>query len=1132
MKTKFKLTLGVLFASFGLIHAQNGLEKIKVEKYYIATAADAAASVGTLPVGSVTYRVYADMLPGYKFQVAYGTAAHPLEITTSTTFFNNQDRGAFTPNGITVANTKANTVALDSWFSVGATASGKVGVLKSDDTDGSIFSTLGATVLAGGDATTGIQIKVQDGSVAGTPAAVTFIGFDPTEGVFDATSQFSGSFSTSDGAWSSLSGSMGANADTNRVLIGQFTTDGVFGFKLNIQIGTPTGGAQNYVVSNPTGAEISIPSLKLAPNLNPTVSITAPLNGANVVTGDVVAITANAADVDGTVASVEFFVDGVFVGVDNTYPYTANYTSVAGSHVLTAKATDNQAAFANSSAVTINVANNQAPTVSVNAAATAVVGDLVAITATAADVDGTVASVQFFVDGSSIGTVTAPAAFTMNWTATAGTHSFTAKATDNRAAFTTSAAKSIAVSINLPPTVSLTSPLSSAVFTAPAVVTLTAAAADADGSVTSVEFFVNGTSIGSVASAPYTTTWISTIGAASFTAKATDNKSAVTTSAAVVLSIADQNALPYKVVTTTATCIPAAFCLPVVAVDPVADVIGYDLTVHYDKTKITPTGTVTVGNALISSSYVEVVNNIDAANGVIYISAYFNGTAPANATFHGTGELFCIGFTKTANFHSVDTAIVSVSSLEESYFVGVSTKLVKAGKYITYKDDAFHGALKFWSNNSVINYNVANPNEHLITNIYGNNASCNAKSVTAVQPDLNGLFTYSLSNGLDLNIEKDVIGTTDIMPVVNGADALLARKVLVKDASFIPSIYQIVAMDVNADGLVSAGDVSQINQRTVLMIPEFKQAWNYTNAGVSNGKPSRDWLFVDSTKVATDLSYKISSTYPANDSTGFSKSRVPVVPFCLPIPVLDFANCPVIASETYRGIMIGDVNGSYATTTPNNAFKQDNSDRVVFDIAQAAVVDGYLDVPVTVSTSKSVNALDFSMQYNDNLTFSSIVNHTANSEAMSYVNSDDQTLRFTSNSMQKYNVNQSVVTVRFAVNAGHQVNASDLQSVLAFVNGDSTTVAFTTAGLAVVEQANNQIINVYPNPATSNVLNIVVSEKATVELMDIFGRVVVSNTVYANEKQEMNIENLANGVYTVRIKNDEFVTTREVVINK
>jgi hypothetical protein len=153
-----KIILGLgfcLLAFFG--QAQNGLEGIIVEKYYIANAADAAGSVGTLPVGSVTYRIWVDMLPGYKFKMAYGDGANPLKLTTTTTFFNNEDRGATTPS-YTVTQAKANTVMLDSWLSVGAANSAKLGVMKSED-DGVGTYVNANGLLANTDAAMGIPLS-------------------------------------------------------------------------------------------------------------------------------------------------------------------------------------------------------------------------------------------------------------------------------------------------------------------------------------------------------------------------------------------------------------------------------------------------------------------------------------------------------------------------------------------------------------------------------------------------------------------------------------------------------------------------------------------------------------------------------------------------------------------------------------------------------------------------------------------------------------------------------------------------------------------------------------------------------------------------------------------------------------
>jgi len=91
---------------------------------------------------------------------------------------------------------------------------------------------------------------------------------------------------------------------------------------------------------------------------------------------------------------------------------------------------------------------------------------------------------------------------------------------------------------NVAPTVSLTSPTNGATFTAPASLTLTATAADADGSVSKVEFYNGSTLLGTDTSSPYSYAWTGVAaGTYSLTARATDNAGAVTTSGAVSVTV-------------------------------------------------------------------------------------------------------------------------------------------------------------------------------------------------------------------------------------------------------------------------------------------------------------------------------------------------------------------------------------------------------------------------------------------------------------------------------------------------------------------------------------------------------------------------------------------------------------------
>ena len=110
------------------------------------------------------------------------------------------------------------------------------------------------------DPKAGIPLTVQDGLIAGTPGSVTIIGLDDQLPVFDAISQAGNTFLTSNGAWSCLNGAMGPDT-SNKVLIAQVTTNGVMSFELNIQLGTPEGGTEQFVAKDPTGQETQLAGL-------------------------------------------------------------------------------------------------------------------------------------------------------------------------------------------------------------------------------------------------------------------------------------------------------------------------------------------------------------------------------------------------------------------------------------------------------------------------------------------------------------------------------------------------------------------------------------------------------------------------------------------------------------------------------------------------------------------------------------------------------------------------------------------------------------------------------------------------------------------------------------------------------
>ncbi|MCX6180450.1 MAG: Ig-like domain-containing protein [Bacteroidetes bacterium] len=330
-------------------------------------------------------------------------------------------------------------------------------------------------------------------------------------------------------------------------------------------------------------------------NIFPQISITNPSSTKTYNKGAPITIIANPSDVDGVIARVHFYDGATEIGIATKAPYTCAWTATSGTHALKAVVYDYRGGFGVSNVnVTVNngvmcgvpawnattaykvgavisyknylvtciAANtnispglqqgiaywkfgnicpgvNQSPKVSItNPVNNSTVFLPSTITAAASDVDGDVIKVEFFRNGVKVGEKTS-SPYTIAIPAANGQFSFTAKVTDNEGA--TSTSQVVTVTLNTPPTVSVTNPVAGKKYNAGAPVTISANAADVDGSILKVDFLIDNVLQSVSLMAPYVFVWKATPGAHVIQAVAYDNNNKSSQSAVVNISVTPSN---------------------------------------------------------------------------------------------------------------------------------------------------------------------------------------------------------------------------------------------------------------------------------------------------------------------------------------------------------------------------------------------------------------------------------------------------------------------------------------------------------------------------------------------------------------------------------------------------------------
>jgi len=288
-----------------------------------------------------------------------------------------------------------------------------------------------------------------------------------------------------------------------------------------------------------TSAPINVNVSAAAGSLS--ASLSTPSNGATVALGTTATLTATAtAAGTATVARVDFLAGPTVVGTALSSPYSVSWTPTStGIFAISARVTDSNGATSISPVSNVNVTG---PSVSISApipGSAVLVGNAVAISATASAVSpATVSKVDFYAGTTLVGFATS-SPYAVVWVPSAsGSVSLTARVTDSVGAVITSTAVAV-TAVTSVPTAVVTSPVNGANIALGTTATLTASASPSSGAtVNRVDFLAGTTIVGSALSAPYSVSWTpSGAGVVALSAKVTDTNGTSVTSSLVNVNV-------------------------------------------------------------------------------------------------------------------------------------------------------------------------------------------------------------------------------------------------------------------------------------------------------------------------------------------------------------------------------------------------------------------------------------------------------------------------------------------------------------------------------------------------------------------------------------------------------------------
>ncbi|MEN9611618.1 MAG: hypothetical protein RLZZ628_2432 [Bacteroidota bacterium] len=554
---------------------------------------------------------------------------------------------------------------------------------------------------------------------------------------------------------------------------------------------------------------------------------------------------------------------------------------------------------------------------------------------------------------------------------------------------------------------------------------------------------------------------------------------------------------PCRLDNVSVPCNAAVAWSSVVLTRNVSNVNGYTFEVSFDNTKVVPVAAAhRLGKTLVAQNASDpIVGNV--VGNKFRVTVGFNA---ANYTGNIGDTLIRIGFApRNTNVIPADPLSILTVKVEESVHPGllniyelisntynVGSNAVLA--WVTYQGSGILNISSTPINNptSVTTYQTRN-NGPWIGNV-------NLTSGVGILPLGNGTETW-------VQFSRNSLSGAG-SPTIGGYDAYLTARVVNQDT--ILPVSQLIAMDVDQSGTVTAADVTHILRRAVGYA-------GYTTGFPKQGNANNlcSWLFFPKAYLTSNPAF-INAT----------PNRIPAVD-----PIFQLNNAYRTRCDTGQmdvvSILLGDVNGDYAIHgNPARLGKNAKLDSIItFEDCKATYL-GDLTWKIPVKANLKVAGLDLQLKNRNAVLQILAVTKGANAD-ISY-NIDSVGNCFISAYATQGAGIPAETPICYVTVKGTELTpiASQLGNIQAFINGLNAVSAMPCSRITnPVPEVNPEAAQIYifPNPTASD---IVVEHKGltpkTILLFNALGNLV--REVPAGEQSTgIDLRELAKGVYFLKV---------------